>query len=774
MGSILKILVDWPCEVYCDFELKGNAEPQSIFKFEMRKGTYLLDFKSNGELLFSRKYVMQSNEQEDLLKVSLKHIAEYKHKEEVIKQIEQLNVSLEFHDKKMWIRNMENGEEIEIKHKLEVSHHYNRGFDACGLLLAYIGEQHDDGSMEDGSLFGCINKLGEVQIPFSYDWILPFENDQTTTARLDGNIVFINKYGEIAFENIYSFVDRFIGELCIVGKDGAEGVINEYGECIIPFNYDDIEYNYSEKIQGYIVTQHDKKGVYGYDGTLRIPAIYDELEICGKGMILATKDSKQCVFKDTGEIIIPMKYDSIKYDYWDLHGFILSSQGKMGFYDSKGLEIIPIQYDDIQKICRGHLLVTKDNKQGVYAENGNCIIEINYDKCERTCACSETFSGAGYDYYFVTLDGEMGIVDDKGNPILAVEYEQIKNLEGNLKLIYFGNSWHIYDVRQKEFLQVLFHDYSKGWGRQLITEFCIPEKQIKHYNLYDYEKRDYLFYNADNIQKASKGTCYIVSGNGEKGLINDEGKRIYDTIYDDIDVHEEVIVAKLKGNIVIYDYDGNVLHDKGYQIVPEVTNGLAWGNIWVHIEGWDVLFNAEPSIVQRNGKWGCINKDLWNINKKREIPLIKEYIPCIYDKIAYFNKEIVSAANLDKDDYIRYFVKKENNGNLHYYEYQLQNDVAVIEKDWIEQNKELLYLFLDTETTGLPRNYDAPSSDTRNWPRLVQLSWLLTTSKGKIINKGNYIVKPKGFVIPKASSDIHGISTEYYCCPVKLFNRYTN
>ena len=32
------------------------------------------------------------------------------------------------------------------------------------------------------------------------------------------------------------------------------------------------------------------------------------------------------------------------------------------------------------------------------------------------------------------------------------------------------------------------------------------------------------------------------------------------------------------------------------------------------------------------------------------------------------------------------------------------------------------YLFFDTETTGLPRNYKAPSSDTRNWPRLVQLA----------------------------------------------------
>ena len=68
--------------------------------------------------------------------------------------------------------------------------------------------------------------------------------------------------------------------------------------------------------------------------------------------------------------------------------------------------------------------------------------------------------------------------------------------------------------------------------------------------------------------------------------------------------------------------------------------------------------------------------------------MIKEYIPCIYDKIAYTDKEIVSAANLDKDADILYFVKKENNGNLHYFEFQLQNDVAVIKKDWIEQNKD--------------------------------------------------------------------------------------
>ena len=36
-----------------------------------------------------------------------------------------------------------------------------------------------------------------------------------------------------------------------------------------------------------------------------------------------------------------------------------------------------------------------------------------------------------------------------------------------------------------------------------------------------------------------------------------------------------------------------------------------------------------------------------------------------------------------------------------------------------------MYLIFDTETTGLPKNYNAPITDTDNWPRLVQLAWQL-------------------------------------------------
>lgn len=70
------------------------------------------------------------------------------------------------------------------------------------------------------------------------------------------------------------------------------------------------------------------------------------------------------------------------------------------------------------------------------------------------------------------------------------------------------------------------------------------------------------------------------------------------------------------------------------------------------------------------------------------------------------------------------------------------------------------YLFFDTETTGVPYDYNAPASNTRNWPRLVQLGWLLTDKFGNVLSSGNEIVKPNGFVIPKDASNVHGITTE--------------
>ena len=71
-----------------------------------------------------------------------------------------------------------------------------------------------------------------------------------------------------------------------------------------------------------------------------------------------------------------------------------------------------------------------------------------------------------------------------------------------------------------------------------------------------------------------------------------------------------------------------------------------------------------------------------------------------------------------------------------------------------------MYLFFDTETTGIPLNRKALLSDSRNWPRVVQLAWLMQDEQGNELGFGASIVKPLGFTIPSDAAHIHGITTE--------------
>ncbi len=71
-----------------------------------------------------------------------------------------------------------------------------------------------------------------------------------------------------------------------------------------------------------------------------------------------------------------------------------------------------------------------------------------------------------------------------------------------------------------------------------------------------------------------------------------------------------------------------------------------------------------------------------------------------------------------------------------------------------------MFLIYDTETTGLPRDWNAPLTDSENWPRLVQLAWQLHDARGRLLSRGNLIVRPEGFTIPFNSTKIHGITNE--------------
>jgi DNA polymerase III epsilon subunit-like protein len=71
-----------------------------------------------------------------------------------------------------------------------------------------------------------------------------------------------------------------------------------------------------------------------------------------------------------------------------------------------------------------------------------------------------------------------------------------------------------------------------------------------------------------------------------------------------------------------------------------------------------------------------------------------------------------------------------------------------------------MYLFFDTETTGLPKSWKAPVADSGNWPHIVQIAWAFFDGGGTRLAFHDHLIKPEGFVIPESATAIHGISTE--------------
>ena len=71
-------------------------------------------------------------------------------------------------------------------------------------------------------------------------------------------------------------------------------------------------------------------------------------------------------------------------------------------------------------------------------------------------------------------------------------------------------------------------------------------------------------------------------------------------------------------------------------------------------------------------------------------------------------------------------------------------------------------IVIDTETTGLPLNYDNSILDLNNWPHIIQLSYIIyDISSNIIVKKYNKIIKIENHInITDDSIKLHGITRE--------------
>jgi DNA polymerase III subunit epsilon len=68
-----------------------------------------------------------------------------------------------------------------------------------------------------------------------------------------------------------------------------------------------------------------------------------------------------------------------------------------------------------------------------------------------------------------------------------------------------------------------------------------------------------------------------------------------------------------------------------------------------------------------------------------------------------------------------------------------------------------MFLFLDTETTGLPKKRQDALIEPNVWPDIVSIGFIVTDDAGTIVRSAYSIIKPIDWIIPEDSTRIHKI-----------------
>ncbi|WP_053093711.1 3'-5' exonuclease [Rufibacter radiotolerans] len=70
-------------------------------------------------------------------------------------------------------------------------------------------------------------------------------------------------------------------------------------------------------------------------------------------------------------------------------------------------------------------------------------------------------------------------------------------------------------------------------------------------------------------------------------------------------------------------------------------------------------------------------------------------------------------------------------------------------------------LFIDIESSGLPKQWDVPYSQEGNWPYTVQVAWVVYSKDQQEVKRENHFIRPLDFEISAESLEIHSLTHEF-------------
>lgn len=403
-----------------------------------------------------------------------------------------------------------------------------------------------------------------------YDWISgPFEYDNYIVKQNE-KFGIVNRYGTVILPSIYEEIHTNHGFYVLCSK-GQKGLCDNNGKLIIPFSYDNIEiisrksaiiekeekyslfffdnakapieYDGIRRIYGafYKVTKNGKCGIMDDQGNIIIPMIYDYIHHSGKKNIEVVKGDKYGIIDLSGNTIIPIVYDVIDkrevgvetdnvVHRWTeyigqkkippMYGdaIIMRYDGKYGVVNSKGIERIPFEYDNVV-FFGGALIVKLKNKFGVIDINKKIIIPIIYD---------DITPGQYENFLWLREKKLWGIVNLNGNTVIPINYNKI-DYSGGLFLVKLGNKYGALDINNKQIVATVYDEIIHDQEENILL--------VRNMNLWGMLNMNGLEIMPLKYENtASHFSCHrlAVCQNKKWGFVNEKGVEVIKCIYDEV------------------------------------------------------------------------------------------------------------------------------------------------------------------------------------------------------------------------------------------------
>ena len=273
-------------------------------------------------------------------------------------------------------------------------------------------------SKDGWKIYGFINSVGELSIPFSYDDVRPFSNG-CAAVKKEEKWGFVNKEGQLIIPCKYESVEDFSEGYANVEKNGKWGFIDQSDNIVIPFKYTGASGRFSEGLAPFYGDNYNGYINYSGDEIITLDSKYYRIGDFHDGLACVESENG-CGFIDhTGKVVIPEIYSSYR-GYWsefqDGYAIVYSEkESGFGVIDKSGKVLIPFKHGDIT-YSDGIFHVIENDKNVFYDTNGKCLSSIN--------DIGDYSEGLAV----IIKDDIYGYIDLKGNSTFDIENEKVKVL----------------------------------------------------------------------------------------------------------------------------------------------------------------------------------------------------------------------------------------------------------------------------------------------------------------------------------------------------------